>query len=327
MNPTLKKVLSYLIPLVLGLGLLNWVFNEVDLKQTLEEFKNANYVYVGLAAVLALIAHVLRAARWSYMLQPLGYNASLYNSTIAVLIGYLTNLIFPRAGEVARSVSLQKSENVPFDKSFGAVIAERLVDVLTLFILMGLNLIFEYDRIIGLVKEFFPDFQLGWLFGIVVIALVLGGFLFFKFKDRIFELPILNKFKAFFEGLKDGFVSVLNLKNPWVFIAQSFGIWVLYYLSSMLLCYSVEIGLSLSPLAILTILVMGTIGMAVPTFGGLGSYHLLVGKIVLLYGLSNQDGISLATFLHTMNGIFFVIIFGVIALLLSTFSKSKTSSD
>jgi hypothetical protein len=90
----------------------------------------------------------------------------------------------------------------------------------------------------------------------------------------------------------------------------------------MILCYAVDIGSGLSAVAVLTILVMGTVGMAVPTLGGIGSYHLLVGKIVTLYGLSQQDGISLATFLHTMNGILFVLIFGVIALVLNTLTKN-----
>jgi uncharacterized protein (TIRG00374 family) len=326
MSPGIKKVLSYLIPLVLGGGLLYFVFNEIDLKQTWEDFKGANYLLVFVAGVLAVLSHVVRAARWNVMLKPMGFSPSLYNSSLAVLIGYITNLIFPRAGEVARSVSLQKSENVAFDKSFGAVIAERLVDVLVLLVLMVVNLFLEYDRIVQLFQDLFPNFSVGWVLPAVAVLGLVCVFLFFKFKDKIFELPVLSKFKSFFDGLKEGFVSVLNLEKPWLFVIQSFVIWVLYYISSMLLCYSIDIGSSLSPVAILTVLVMGTIGMAVPTMGGIGSYHLLVGKIVTLYGLSNQDGISLATFLHTMNGIVFVLVFGSVALILSTLGLRKKAS-
>lgn len=323
MSSGLKKALSYFIPLVLGGGLLYFVFNEIDLKQTWEDFKGANYLLVFFAGVLALLSHILRAARWNLMLKPMGFSPSLYNSSLAVLIGYITNLIFPRAGEVARAVTLQKSENVAFDKSFGAVIAERLVDVLVLLVLMLINLALEYDRIAVLFQDLFPEFSVGWILPTVIVLGLVGLFLLLKFKDELFRLPVLKKFKTFFEGLKEGFVSVLNLEKPRVFVLQSFGIWLLYYFSSMLLCYSVDIGSSLSPLAILTVLVMGTIGMAIPTMGGIGSYHLLVGKIVILYGLNNQNGISLATFLHTMNGIVFVLIFGAVALVLNTFIRTK----
>jgi len=327
MNRTFGKIISYLIPLVLGLGLLHWVFNEIDLAQTFRDFKNAHYGLVAAAAVLALLSHVFRAARWTLMLKPMGYTPSVYHATLAVLVGYLTNLVFPRAGEVARAVSLQKSENVPFDKSFGAVIAERVTDVLVLLVLMIVNLALEYDRILQLFNELVPDFQGGWIIPVAVLFFCFFVFLFFRFRDRIFGLPFISRFRSFFEGLKEGFVSVLNLEKPWVFVLQSFVIWVLYYVSSMLLCYSLDIGSSLSPLAVLTILVMGTIGMAVPTMGGIGSYHLLVGKIVILYGLTNQDGVSLATFLHTMNGILFVIVFGVVALVLSTFGRRANKKN
>lgn len=327
MNRKFGKVISYLIPLVLGLGLLHWVFNEIDLEKTFRDFKNADYLLVGAAGVLALLSHIFRAARWTLMLKPMGYTPSVYHAALAVLIGYLTNLVFPRAGEVARAVSLQKSERVPFDKAFGAVIAERVTDVLVLLVLMMLNLALEHERILHLFYELVPDFEAGWLIPAAFLFFCLFAYLFFRYKDKIFSLPFISRFRSFFEGLKEGFVSVLNLEKPWMFILQSFVIWVLYYVSSMLLCYSLQIGESLSPLAVLTILVMGTIGMAVPTMGGIGSYHLLVGKIVILYGLTNQDGVSLATFLHTMNGILFVILFGVVALLLSTFGGQAESKE
>lgn len=314
-----RRALSYLIPVVLGLGLLHWVFNKIDLQQTLEDFKNAKYSWVLLAALLALCSHILRAARWGLMLESLGYKPRLYRTTLAVLIGYVTNLVFPRAGEVARAVSLQKSENIPFDKSFGAVIAERVTDVLVLLVLMGVNLLLEYERILQLFRELLPN---GTLIGAVCLLLLFALILVYLLRNRIKKSVLYVKFGGFFAGLKEGILSVLRLEKPWLFVLQSFLIWSLYYISSMVLCYSLDIGSGLSAVAVLTILVMGTVGMAVPTVGGIGSYHLLVGKIVTLYGLSQQDGISLATFLHTMNGILFVLIFGVVALVLNTLTKS-----
>lgn len=320
MNLRARKWISYLIPLVLGVGLLNWVFNEIDLRQTLEDFKNAKYSWVILGAFLALLSHILRAARWGLMLSSMGYKPSLYRTTLAVLIGYVTNLVFPRAGEVARAVSLQKSEKIPFDKSFGAVIAERVTDVLVLVILMAVNLVLEYERILQLFQELMPN---GNLVMLLFAVLFLGLGILYLCRNWIKKSFLYVKFGHFFQGLKEGILSVLRLEKPWLFVLQSFLIWSLYYVSSMVLCYSVSIGSSLSAVAVLTILVMGTVGMAVPTMGGIGSYHLLVGKIVTLYGLSQQDGISLATFLHTMNGILFVLVFGVIALVLNTLTKSE----
>jgi glycosyltransferase 2 family protein len=324
----LKKALKYILPIGLGLALLNWVFKDIDLLVTLQNFKDANYLLVFFAAILALLAHISRAARWNIMLEPLGYKPSLKNTSIAVLIGYLTNLVFPRAGELARSASLQKSENVPFDKSFGAVIAERVIDVLILGILVLVNLFLEFGRIKSLFVDLFgsqnPTNLLTILGGLVLLG-VLGLVVFQKNKEKFLKVGLIKKIFDFTEGLRSGLLSVLKIEKFAQFFVHTIFIWAMYYASTYLLCKAVSLGDSLSFLAVLTILVMGSIGMAVPTIGGIGSYHLLVGKIVALYGLSNQDGISLATFLHTMTGILFILVFGLIAFIMSFLSTKKAN--
>ncbi|MBP8156564.1 MAG: flippase-like domain-containing protein [Leadbetterella sp.] len=324
----MKKALKYILPIGLGLALLNWVFKDIDLLVTLQNFKDANYLLVFFAAILALLAHISRAARWNIMLEPLGYKPSLKNTSIAVLIGYLTNLVFPRAGELARSASLQKSENVPFDKSFGAVIAERIIDVLILGILVLVNLFLEFGRIKSLFVDLFgsqnPTKLLTILGGLLLLG-VLGLVVFQKNKEKFLKIGLIKKIFDFTEGLRSGLLSVLKIEKSAQFFVHTIFIWAMYYASTYLLCKAVSLGDSLSFLAVLTILVMGSIGMAVPTIGGIGSYHLLVGKIVALYGLSNQDGISLATFLHTMTGILFILVFGLIAFIMSFLSTKKAN--
>ena len=262
------------------------------------------------------------------MLVPMGYKPSLKNTSIAVLIGYLTNLVFPRAGELARSASLQKSENVPFDKSFGAVIAERIIDVLILGVLVLVNLLLEFARIKSLFIDLFGSqnpIQLLSIAGGFILLGVLGLVVFQKNKEKFLGIGLIRKIFDFTEGLRSGFLSVLKIEKSAQFFMHTFFIWAMYYVSTYFLCKAVSLGDSLSFLAVLTILVMGSIGMAVPTIGGIGSYHLLVGKIVALYGLSNQEGITLATFLHTMTGILFVLVFGLIAFVMSFLSTKKAN--
>lgn len=316
----MKKTISYLLPLVIGIGLLYFVFNKIDFREVWEVFLQANYILVALALILSLLSHVLRGARWIPLLKPLGKTPSLYNTTVAVLLGYVTNLVFPRAGEVARVVSLQKSEDIDFEKSLGTVVAERVIDLGVLLVLVVINLVLEYDRIIAFVQDFNINFGV-WMLGLFLLFALLF-LLAYKYRVSIFEIPLLAKFKPFLIGLWDGLLSVFKLEKPWMFIAQSFGIWILYFLVTMLLCYAIDIGQLLSPLAIFTVFVMGTIGMAIPTTGGIGSYHLLVGKILLLYGLTTQQGVVLAIFLHTLNGILFVLLFGVIALLMGLLKRA-----
>jgi uncharacterized protein (TIRG00374 family) len=324
----MKKLLQYILPLSLAMALMYWVFKGVDIDSIIDSFKGANYFLVFFAGVCAFLANLSRAIRWNIMMEPLGYKPSIKNTTIAVLIGYMTNLILPRAGEFARSASLQKSENVPFQVSFGAVIAERIIDLVVAICLLALNIFLEFNRIKDLAMELFGDkFHNPFLIYIIIASTLvfffLGFYLFDKNKGRLSQIALFKKSINFLDGLKNGFLGVFKIEKLWQFIFHTFCIWMMYYVATYFLCQSVAIGSELSHLAILTILVMGSVGMAIPTIGGIGSYHLLVGKIVVLYGLTNQEGINLATFLHTMQGLLFVLFFGLIALVFSFLSTNK----
>jgi glycosyltransferase 2 family protein len=323
-----SNVLKYAFSLALAGGLLWFVFKDIDLKTMWKTFQEVDFQWIILSGVFALVAHWSRAYRWKLMLQPIGYNPSAMRATIAVLFGYFANLFVPRAGEFARCGSLQKLENVPFEKSFGAVVAERLIDVLCLLILIFVNFLLEFNRLKNFFFDFFASkFNNPMLFlggGIVVIlSIILGFFLYKKNKEKITQLPLYQRVSKIIEGLWSGFTSVRNLKNPTAFVAHTLLIWTMYYFSSYVLLKALPETQSLSALAGLTILVMGSIGMAAPTQGGIGTYHFLVGNIVVLYGLTQQVGITLATFLHACQNFVFVPIFGAVAFVISLFLKKK----
>lgn len=324
----IKSVLKFLISLGIAFGLLWFVLKDMDLATLWLNIKNANYFWVFIAAGLALLAHWSRAYRWKLMLQPLGYDPSGFRSTIAVLIGYITNLVLPRAGEFARSASLQDLEKVPFEKSFGAVVAERLIDVLVLVLLILLNLLLEFDRVKDLFVYILGEkFSNPLLLGGIGLAFLLMAFLVFQYlkknDEKLSQNALYAKIRKIVLGLWDGFSSVKNLKNPAAFLGHTVLIWVCYYFMTWLICFALPQTAHLGPLAGLSILVMGTIGMAAPTVGGIGSYHFMVSRIVSMYGISAEDGITLATFIHTVQGIFFIVIFGLTALAISFFIRKK----
>ena len=318
----MKKVIQYSVSLLIAGALLWFVFKGIDLATLWQKFQQANYSWVLASAVLALLAHWSRAYRWALMLEPMGYRPTVFRTTLAVLVGYIANLVFPRAGEVARCGSLNRLENIPFEKSFGAVIAERVIDVLVLLLLVIVNLMLEFDRLSGFIFNFFGEkFKNPTLLIIIALAGILGlvavYFFWKKNQEKLMQNALIQKISGFVMGLWAGFSSVLKLKNPSYFFLHTIFIWSMYYLTTYFLCFALPETAHLSPLAILTILVMGSIGMAAPTIGGIGSYHILVGSIVVLYGLNQQDGYTLATFLHAMQGLVFVVIFGIVAFILS----------
>ncbi len=114
------------------------------------------------------------------MLEPLGYNPRFINSTLAVLIGYFVNLAIPRAGEVSRASVMTNYENIPFEKGFGTIVAERIADLFMMFLIIGITLLIQFDFIIQLVTKNVDPLKIT----VILISCLLGGFFFYKYVQK-----------------------------------------------------------------------------------------------------------------------------------------------
>jgi len=154
----MKKFLSYTIPLGIGIALFYFfVIPKVDFEKLTAIFRNSNPLWIILSCLFGLISHWARGYRSCMLLKPLGYRVRPFASFLAVMIGYLTNLLLPRAGEVARCGALQKTENVPAQITFGTVVTERIIDVIILFSLVLTVLVVEFNRISHVLFGFFES--------------------------------------------------------------------------------------------------------------------------------------------------------------------------
>ncbi|MFD2570016.1 lysylphosphatidylglycerol synthase transmembrane domain-containing protein [Spirosoma soli] len=332
-----KNILKYLISLAIAGGLLWFTFQQshLDAADLWQKISAADYRWVLLSIVLTFVAHWSRAERWRILLEPVvPQRPTAVDATTSVLTGYLANLALPRAGEVARCGTLYRLSAVPVNVSFGTVVAERLFDVLMLLILLAATFILEFDRL----SQFFMEFLGGKLpkgssgSGVLVLvgAIVLGvgllsWFLFNRYREALGRHPLYQKVSAFVVGLLEGLLSVRKLRRPGAFLFHTVLIWTMYYLMSYTLFFAMPATANLGPLAGLTILVVGSLGMAAPTPGGIGSFHLLVGQVALLYGLTSQDGQVLATFIHGVSTLM-IIILGILSLLVVLLRRNKATT-
>jgi hypothetical protein len=209
-------------------------------------------------------------------------------------------------GEVSRCGFLQKMEQIPVNTSFGTVVAERIFDVIMLFLLLCVTLLLEFGRLsnffLGLFSDKFGNLEhiSGGIY-LVLACIVLLGLAFlivlYRSRARFASSRFYQKAQSFIKGMFDGMLSVRKLQKPWQFILHSFLIWAGYYFASYALTFALPGAARLDWLAGLTILLTGSIGMAAPVQGGTGSFHLLVSSALLLYGWNQEEGIILATFI------------------------------
>ena len=111
--------IKYIIGLAIAMALLWYVFKDWEMQDMILRFAQVKYSWVIFSVFLSVISHVLRAYRWNLLLSPLGYSLSTFRTFLAVMIGYLTNLIAPRLGEEhppGDGVALSRSNSIRMGK-------------------------------------------------------------------------------------------------------------------------------------------------------------------------------------------------------------------
>ena len=118
-----------------------------------------------------------------------------------------------------------------------------------------------------------------WL-GSAVAIIALGWLLVMKTENKI-----IKKIQLMARNLWEGFASITRMESKWWFLLLTVLIWGCYFLQLYLACQAFSFTSGLSVLAVLVMFVLSSIGMGVPTNGGLGSWHVAIIFALSLYGV------------------------------------------
>ena len=347
MNKSLLGALKIVLFVSIGFFLLYLVFDKFDgyyqeecalqeiapedcslLDRLWQDFSSANWWWLGLTIVLYLISNLSRAARWLMLLRPMGYRPRFGNSFLTVMLGYFGNLGFPRAGEVLRPTTFSSYEKIPLERTLATIVVDRLVDVLSLGIVVGLTLLLEFNKIQTFLSANLPagseseGISIWWLVAACTLLLLLGGLYFLR--DRIRETALYGKLRQTLQGFREGLLSILYLKRPWLFLLHSVNIWLMYYLMTYLAFFAFAPTAELPPIAGLLVFTFGAFGIVIPTPGGMGTYHLLVvSGLTLFYGISGIDAFAFANLAFFSIQVGGNVLFGLIStILLPIYNKN-----
>jgi uncharacterized protein (TIRG00374 family) len=322
MKNKLLTFLKILVSIGLSAFLLFLVFKNVAWDDFWDRAKSVDYVWVLISILLSIIAYLARAYRWNILLNPFGYELKTSRTTLAVLIGYLANLVLPRLGEITRCVVLNRQDQVPVSIAFGTVVVDRLVDVLVLVLLIAFSFFVEYERRLyqflstAYVKLDIPV----WVWISIPILGIIGLIVFIVLVKNRNKLN--GRFSTLIHGFVSGFISLKDIKNPIGFIVSTLVIWVVYYFMSYVIVFSLSETSHLGFGAGLMLIVTGGIALSLPVQSGFGTYHGMIAGMLVLYGIEQNTGIFLATLLHTSQ-IIAIAFFGTIALIISFFIRRK----
>ncbi len=318
MNKKLSKTLQIGIPLALGVFLIWYSYNSFSAEQLAEikvNFRNANYGFVLLSVVLSLLSHLSRTYRWNFMLEPLGYKPKLANNFMAISAAYLMNVFIPKSGEVGRAMILDKYENVPFQKGFGTIITERVVDLLFLLAFTGAALIIKFDELSTYISQNVPATALYGIAAILVIVFVLFP-LFLRFSKSALNVKLRN----FLVGLKEGLLSIVKMKKKGAFIFHSFLIWGLYLASFYAASFALAETATISFSTLIIAFVVGSFTFAF-TNSGFGTYPAAIAGILFIFGISQTVGTAFGWIIWTSNIASIIIVGGLAFLMLPVYNR------
>ena len=329
MNTSLiKQVLKYIFLLAISLALFWFALRGVEVSELTSRISEVDWRWVGLSIVAALVSFVLRAWRWNLLLNPLGFFPSLGITFNSLMVGYMANFALPRFGEVARCGVLRKNAGVPISTSFGTVLAERALDFIILLLVVAVTLLLEFKRL----EEFLSGVFAGgskfsstfviWLAVAAAVLFFIGIFLWRLFHLRLMKFTFYQKVIGFGKDLISGLMSIRKIKQQGAFWASTILIWVMYYIMTYVIVLSLPQTSDISLLAGLSLLAMGGIAMAAPVQGGIGTYHILVSGVLMIYGMPKEDATFLTLLMHTSQSVF-VIVLGGICLLISLLKGTK----
>lgn len=308
--------------LALGVALLWFSFRNIDLAQLWTDIKGANYTLMLLSLVCLAVSLFFRALRWNIQIEALGYKTRASSTYGAVLIAYLANCIFPRLGEVARCGVLKRKENIPFDKTFGSVISERIIDLLVLFGLAFLVIVFQWKLLGSLITSWMVPLLNKLINNVLLgIVVVLAGIACIVLLIKIIKRN--KKIASLWHGFIDGIKSVVTMRKKWRFVLYTLGVWGFYVIMTWLPFYMLPETSHLGLVEAITLLGIATLGVVAPVPGGIGTYHFIA--ITLLsgfYGISEQVAGSFAAINHGSQMIFYLIT-GIIAYVVMFFIDKR----
>ena len=316
------------MPILLGVLILYMVYDDFDFSQLWSELRNMNLYWFAVTVFFGIMSHVIRGWRWRLSLAPLGYNPSAATCVDSVYVAYAANLVLPRVGEVSRCVVLERHEHVPFAHSLGTLVMERMLDTLMVLLITAVAVALQWPVFVEFISE--AGFRLpgGAILstphGLVIslLSLVAIAVLLFFFLRK---LSIWQKIRSFAARFMEGLLSLKRMKNGWLFVVETVGIWFCYFMQFYLcfFCFGFSSGLSVA--AGLLLFVGGSIAVVVPTPNGAGPWHFAIISIMVLYGVSTTDAQVFALIVHSTQTLLVALLglYGIAALQLRGIKNKK----
>lgn len=292
-----KKIISYIIPPVITVGLCYVLYAGVDFGSIIEGARQCAPGYVLAFLGCNVLAMIVRGRRWRLQLRAIGASPARGQMNRSIFGTYAVNLVFPRLGEIWRCTYVARIASKPFSTIFGTMVADRLSDTLTVGLLCAVTFLLSHSALqrfmasAGISTDFLasgPALALYGLMAAFIIYLILG-------RGR-FALAV----REFLGRTWRGFTVIFKMPGRGRWLLHTVLIWGSYivsmWMSMLAFPPTAELCSLYGPQCVMVTFVFGSMAMAIPSNGGIGPWQFaIVLSLSKLYGLDSTEALTFAT--------------------------------
>ena len=310
----MRSHIRTIIVLAAAVALIALFLRNVDLWRVAADIVRARPEWLALSLATMFLNLAIRAFRWRYLLEPLG-PTSFGDAFRATAVGFAASSILPaRAGEVirpyflARQARQRHGERVTATGAFATIILERLLDVVTVVVLLA-SYVFVFGRDLGAanparfaaLKWAGGTAAAGSLVALVVLFVLAGdpGRLrrVMEQLERLLPSTLAGLVAQIAEKFARGLVAVRRPGRLIVALAWSFPLWLCIAVGiwAVAMAFDLEVPFTGSFLMIALLV----LGVAVPTPGAVGGFHTAFRYgATAFFGAPDDAAVGAAIVLH-----------------------------
>lgn len=339
----LRMILKIAIPTVVTVGLCFVLFTGIDFDEMMAIIRNqCDFRWIVLGLLLSVLSQVIRAWRWKLQLNALNVYPPFFYVVLSIFGTYAVNIVFPRLGEIWRTGYIAARQKAKFSTVFGSMVADRMADLVLVFLLFLITLALASPAIVAFVERY-PDtynaiaafVQSPATWGVSIALLVIAVVLYLRFAHRGFMLKI----KKVVVELWNGFAVVFTMRGRFLWIVLSLLLWGCYfmqlYVAFFAFPFTTELLDANGVICVLVCFVLSSIAMGIPSNGGIGPWQLAVIFALTLYApagmssvVSEQFRVNITAFANLVMGTetLLLVLLGIVTFICVGLDKRRHAS-
>jgi glycosyltransferase 2 family protein len=273
-----------LLSFALGLGVLLLVLSRVNVEvdAILARLSQTDPLYYLAALLVYYTTFLVRALRWRTLLENVGFRPEegvplppLGGIAAILLLSWFANCIVPaKLGDAYRAYLLKRTARVSFTKTFGTILAERIIDMIFLFVLLVGSAVLAFGGAL-------PPVILGIMqAGLVLVGAAIVGLLTMRGLSRQIKRLVPGRFRGQYDLLEQGTLGAFGSWPP--VLLYSTLEWAIEGARLYLVCLSLDLT-QLAPTIIVFVALSSALLTTLPvTPAGLGFVESAIVGILLL---------------------------------------------